>query len=171
MKEINISLKYISLFLKDVGRHNFTVHFATGSKLDGNSATLAMTLACLSSYFDIPLDNSYTITGALDLRGNVRPIGGIVAKATGTLRWGYKGIIYPIDNHQQILVLDEEEFLYNPEEPSKLIEFSFNPVYTILDAIDLVFPKCAKRDKMIELVTPFVRPIFIDKEVPSKRLR
>ena len=167
---LNIALTFMSLIFKDILRNQFIVHFATGSKLDGNSATLAMFLACLSSYYQIPLDNSYSITGALDLKGNVRPIGGVSAKASGTFRWGYKGIIYPIDNDEEIQLLDKKDFIYNSEDSTNSSKFDFQPVYTILDAIKLAFPEGEKRDQIIKTVEPFVEPSYLELQIPSKRL-
>lgn len=84
------------------------------SKIDGDSASVATTLALLSEFSGIPVDQSYAMTGSMDEEGRVQPIGGVNEKIEGFYKvckkkglTGKQGVIVP-DSNVQDLMLNEE---------------------------------------------------------------
>jgi predicted ATP-dependent protease len=83
--------------------------------LDGDSATLAETIAIVSSITGLPVNQRFAITGSMNQMGEAQPIGGLkykfegflnAVKGRGLLKGGH-GLIMPVQNLPN-LVLDEE---------------------------------------------------------------
>ncbi|MCS4533498.1 endopeptidase La [Neisseria sp. CSL10203-ORH2] len=99
------------------------VHVPEGATpKDGPSAGIAMTLAMVSAFTQIPVRADVAMTGEITLRGEVLPIGGLKEKLLAALRGGIKHVLIPQDN-----VKDLEEIPDNVKEgltihPVKWIE-------------------------------------------------
>lgn len=99
------------------------VHVPEGATpKDGPSAGIAMTLAMVSAFTQIPVRADVAMTGEITLRGEVLPIGGLKEKLLAALRGGIKHVLIPQDN-----VKDLEEIPGNVKEgltihPVKWIE-------------------------------------------------
>ncbi|WP_404821648.1 endopeptidase La [Neisseria zalophi] len=99
------------------------VHVPEGATpKDGPSAGIAMTLAMVSAFTQIPVRADVAMTGEITLRGEVLPIGGLKEKLLAALRGGIKHVLIPHDN-----VKDLEEIPDNVKEgltihPVKWIE-------------------------------------------------
>jgi lon-related putative ATP-dependent protease len=84
------------------------------SKVDGDSASIAHTIALLSKLSDIPVDQSYAMTGSMDEDGEVQPIGGVNEKIEGFYKvckkkglTGKQGVIIPESNVQDLILSEE----------------------------------------------------------------
>ncbi|MBU0552766.1 AAA family ATPase [Myxococcota bacterium] len=81
--------------------------------VDGDSASVAETLALLSMLSGVPLSQKIAMTGALDQRGRVQAVGGVNEKIEGFFRicsargLSGQGVVIPKDNLRD-LVLDQE---------------------------------------------------------------
>ncbi|MCK6503982.1 AAA family ATPase [Myxococcota bacterium] len=82
--------------------------------VEGDSASLAETLALLSALGELPLRQDVAVTGAVDQHGNVEAVGGVNEKIEGFFELcaarglhGQQGVVIPQANVSQ-LVLDEE---------------------------------------------------------------
>jgi lon-related putative ATP-dependent protease len=84
------------------------------SGIDGDSASSAELYALLSSLSDLPIDQGIAVTGSINQKGFIQPIGGVnqkiegfyqVCKAKGLT--GRQGVIIPYQNKVN-LMLDEE---------------------------------------------------------------
>ncbi|GAC1373836.1 MAG: hypothetical protein NVSMB40_10520 [Aquirhabdus sp.] len=80
-------------------------------EIDGDSATLAELCALISSISQIPVDQSWAITGSMNQLGVVQPIGGINPKIEGFFDAcklqglnGQQGVIFPIQNVQHLML-------------------------------------------------------------------
>ena len=99
------------------------VHVPEGATpKDGPSAGIAMTLAMVSAFTQIPVRADVAMTGEITLRGEVLPIGGLKEKLLAALRGGIKHVLIPKDN-----VKDLEEIPDNVKQgltihPVKWIE-------------------------------------------------
>ena len=81
---------------KDKGIH---IHCPDGStNKDGPSAGSVITLAILLFLKNKKPNNSYGITGEIDLDGNITAIGGLEMKINGGIRAGIKHFIFPKEN-------------------------------------------------------------------------
>ena len=69
---------------------------------EGESAGLAILLALLSSYFQIPLHKHTAITGALTLNGEILPIGGVILKIRTAMENGYNKVLIPAHNYNEV---------------------------------------------------------------------
>jgi Lon-like ATP-dependent protease len=58
--------------------------------------------AVYSAIVNIPVHNAVAMTGEVSIRGNVRPIGGVVAKVEAARQAGAKKVIIPKDNWQDM---------------------------------------------------------------------
>ncbi len=80
-------------------------------EIDGDSATLAELCALISSISQIPIDQSWAITGSMNQLGVVQPIGGINPKIEGFFDacqlqglTGQQGVILPVQNVQHLML-------------------------------------------------------------------
>jgi len=80
-------------------------------EIDGDSATLAELSALISSISQLPIDQSWAITGSMNQLGIVQPIGGINAKIEGFYDTcvlqgltGTQGVIFPALNTQHLML-------------------------------------------------------------------
>ncbi len=82
--------------------------------VDGDSASCAELIAILSSITDIPIRQDIAITGSINQRGQVQPIGGANEKIEGFYRickqrglTGTQGVIIPKQNEVNLMLDDE----------------------------------------------------------------
>ncbi len=94
------------------------VHLAeAATPKDGPSAGITMATALISALTHRPVRNDTAMTGEIMLRGHVRPIGGLRDKALAAHRHGYRRLIAPKGNQQDLRdipqnVRDEMEFFF-----------------------------------------------------------
>ncbi|MCK7523609.1 MAG: hypothetical protein MZV64_41215 [Ignavibacteriales bacterium] len=79
--------------------------------VDGDSASCAEIFALLSTLSGLPIKQSIAVTGSLNQKGDVQPIGGVnekiegfydVCKARGIT--GNQGVIIPVQNVQELML-------------------------------------------------------------------
>lgn len=80
-------------------------------QIDGDSATVAELCALISAISQIPIDQSWAITGSMNQLGQVQPIGGVNAKIEGFYDacklqglTGKQGVIIPRQNMQHLML-------------------------------------------------------------------
>ncbi len=79
------------------------VHVPDGATpKDGPSAGAAMVTSIVSVLTDIPVNRNIAMTGEVNLRGNVTPIGGLKEKLLAALRGGIKTVLIPADNEKDL---------------------------------------------------------------------
>lgn len=108
----------MSSFLRAHFGRTQPIHFSAAlafeqsyGEIDGDSATLAELCALISSISQIPIDQSWAITGSMNQLGVVQPIGGINPKIEGFFDAcqlqglnGKQGVILPIQNVQHLML-------------------------------------------------------------------
>lgn len=82
--------------------------------VDGDSATIAETVALLSAISDVPLRQSLAVTGSMNQFGDVQAIGGVNEKVEGFFEVcrdrgldGTQGVIIPQANARHLMLNDE----------------------------------------------------------------
>ena len=109
------------------------------SGVDGDSASSTEVYAILSSLSNLPLRQDIAVTGSLNQRGEIQPIGGVnekiegffeVCKAKGLT--GHQGVIIPHQNVQNLML--REEVVKAVEEG----KFHVYPVYSIDQGIEIL---------------------------------
>ncbi|MCX6646357.1 MAG: ATP-binding protein [bacterium] len=84
------------------------------SKIDGDSASIAEIAVLLSALSDLPLRQDLAVTGSMNQKGEVQPIGGINEKVEGFFRickikglTGTQGVVMPKSNVKELMLSDE----------------------------------------------------------------
>jgi len=70
------------------------------SEIDGPSATTIITICIYSLLTNTKINNSYAVTGEMDMIGNVKKIGGLKEKILGAKQEGIKHILCPLENKE-----------------------------------------------------------------------
>lgn len=89
---------------------NFDIHIhvpAGGIPKDGPSAGITMLSSILSVLTQRPINAEYAMTGELNLRGNVMPIGGVKEKLLAAKRNRINHVILPHKNQNDLIGLEE----------------------------------------------------------------
>ncbi|MFT4021823.1 MAG: Lon protease family protein, partial [Acinetobacter sp.] len=108
----------MSSFLKAHFGREQILHFSAAlafeqsyGQVDGDSATVAELSALLSAISQLPIDQSWAITGSMNQLGQVQPIGGVNAKIEGFYDacklqglTGKQGVIIPRQNMQHLML-------------------------------------------------------------------
>ena len=111
----------MSSFLKAHFGREQILHFSAAlafeqsyGQVDGDSATVAELSALISAICQIPIDQSWAITGSMNQLGQVQPIGGVNAKIEGFFDacklqgfTGKQGVIIPRQNMQHLMLRQE----------------------------------------------------------------
>jgi len=90
--------------LLDVDPRAYDIHINIpgGMPTDGPSAGVAIALAVYSALTGRMVDNRVAMTGELSIRGEVKPVGGVVAKVEAAMRSGAKRVLIPQENWQDL---------------------------------------------------------------------
>ncbi len=113
-------------------------------EIDGDSATLAELSALISAISQIPIDQSWAITGSMNQLGQVQPIGGINAKIEGFFDacklqgfTGKQGVIFPAQNTQHLMLRqDVIDAVANGQ-------FHLHAIHTVEQALELLMDRPA----------------------------
>jgi len=104
----NVTAVIKKLFGKDVHDYDIYVQFLqTYEGVEGDSASIAVATAIISSLNNAPVYQDTAMTGSLSVKGDVLPIGGVSAKIEAAIDSGMKKVIVPESNYQDIVV-DQE---------------------------------------------------------------
>lgn len=87
----------------DCSNYDIHVNFPGGIPTDGPSAGVTIAIAIYSAVNDLPIDNRVAMTGEISIRGNIKPVGGILAKIEAARLAGASRVLIPKDNWQSIL--------------------------------------------------------------------
>ena len=107
--------------------------------IEGDSASVAELCALLSSLADVPIRQSLAVTGSVNQRGQVQPIGGVNEKVEGFFDLceargltGKQGVVIPAANVKHLMLRQ------NVVEAAADGRFHVYPVATIDEAISLL---------------------------------
>ena len=90
-------------------KHDFHIHIPEGATpKDGPSAGVGICIALLSSLASIPVRAHVAMTGEVNLRGLVMPVGGIKEKLLAAHREGVKTVLIPNDNISDLSKVPEK---------------------------------------------------------------
>jgi ATP-dependent Lon protease len=76
----------------------------TTEGVEGDSASIAIATAVISSLKDLPVKQNYAMTGSLSIKGEVLPIGGVSSKIEAAIGSGVKNVIVPKSNMGDIVL-------------------------------------------------------------------
>ncbi len=140
----------MSSFLKAHFGRTQTLHFSAAlafeqsyGEVDGDSATVAELSALISAICQIPIDQSWAITGSMNQLGQVQPIGGVNAKIEGFFDacklqgfTGKQGVIIPRQNMQHLMLRQDVI------DTVKQGMFHIHAIDTIEQALEILMSRC-----------------------------
>jgi predicted ATP-dependent protease len=107
--------------------------------VDGDSASSTELYAILSALGDLPIKQSFAVTGSVNQKGEVQAIGGVNEKIEGFYHTckakglkGDEGVLIPQSNVQHLMLSEEVV------EAVKQGKFHIYPVKTIDDGIEIL---------------------------------
>ncbi|MFW6238657.1 MAG: S16 family serine protease, partial [Halanaerobiales bacterium] len=113
--------------------------------IDGDSASCAELIALLSDLADIPVNQGMALTGSMNQKGEVQPIGGVNEKIEGFYKVcklkglsGEQGVIIPRQNVENLMLKSEVI------DAVKEGDFRIYPVETVNQIIELMMDKPAE---------------------------
>lgn len=115
MKEsAQAALSYARVHAKKFGisdnifnKYDIHIHVPAGAiPKDGPSAGIALLTAILSALTERPISGNYVMTGELNLRGHVTPIGGVKEKILAAIRNKVPYVIIPQKNKQDLIGIE-----------------------------------------------------------------
>lgn len=125
---------------KNITREDVHIQFLqTYEGVEGDSASVSVAVAVISASEGIPVDQSIGMTGSLDVRGEVLPVGGVSAKIEAAMDAGIKTVIVPEKNIGEI---------YLPEKKRKRIKVI--GVKNIVDVIKYTLRPCIKKNQLLK---------------------
>ena len=139
----------MSSFLKAHFGREQTLHFSAAlafeqsyGQVDGDSATVAELSALISAISQLPIDQSWAITGSMNQLGQVQPIGGVNAKIEGFFDacklqglTGKQGVIIPRQNMQHLMLRKDVIEAVNQEQ------FHIHAIDTIDQALEILMAR------------------------------
>ena len=111
-----IALSYVRSIAADYGvdkeffsENDIHIHVPEGAvPKDGPSAGITMATAILSAVSGIKVKCKVAMTGEINLRGNVMPIGGLKEKLLAAKNAGIKKVLVPKKNEPMVKEISEE---------------------------------------------------------------
>ena len=107
--------------------------------IDGDSASITEIAALLSTMSEIPIKQSFAITGSVNQKGDIQPIGGINEKIEGFFDLckqrglsGKNGVIMPFQNVKDLMLKDDVVQAVREEK------FHIYPVSQVSEALELL---------------------------------
>jgi ATP-dependent Lon protease len=109
------------------------------SDVDGDSASATEVFAILSALSGLPIDQCLAVTGSVDQKGAVQPVGGINLKIEGFFQIchtrglnGHQGVIMPESNVSDLMLREEVV------EAVRQKKFHVYPIRTVEEGIELL---------------------------------
>jgi len=123
---INVGGYIKRLFGSDVAQSDVYIQFLqTYEGVEGDSASIAIAVAVISSISGVPIRQDTAMTGSLSVRGTVLPIGGATYKIEAAIESGIKQVIIPQSNEQDVVI-----------ESEKLAKIKVIPVTTLSEVLE-----------------------------------
>lgn len=111
--------------------------------VDGDSASITMSTVIISALENIPIRQDMAMTGSLNVRGKVLPIGGVTAKLEAAAEAGIKIALIPKENEKDVMI---DRKYYDMME-----------IYTVenlRDVFEYAFVDCPKKAEYLEQLLP-----------------
>ena len=103
MSYVKSQAKTLGIDMKLFDENTIHIHFPEGAvPKDGPSAGVTIATGIISALTNSKVDRTVGMTGEINLRGQVMPIGGLKEKAMAAERTGLKKILIPFENEKDI---------------------------------------------------------------------
>jgi Lon-like ATP-dependent protease len=126
--------KYIGTAIAQTDLH---IQFLqTYEGVEGDSASISTAVAVISALSDIPVLQNVAMTGSLDVRGRVLPVGGVTSKIEAAIDAGITKVLIPKANVQDVYL-----------KGAKKIEIT--EVDNIQDVLEHVLKNCKEKKELL----------------------
>ena len=118
--------KYTMTNLTDVDIH--LQYIGTYSGVEGDSASITMATVIISALENIPIRQDLAMTGSLNVRGQVLPIGAVTAKLEAAAEAGIKIALIPESNAKDVMMEDryyDVMDVYSVSNLRDVLEYAF----------------------------------------------
>ncbi len=137
------AVENVSVIFKKISGKTFAkdIHIQflqTYEGVEGDSASVSIATAVISSIEKIPIKQEIAMTGSLSVRGEVLPVGGVSSKISAAIKAGFKKVIVPKANLQDIVVSKEE-----------LSKIRVIPVSNLVEVLEEALEKNRKKKQLI----------------------
>ncbi|MBN1940625.1 MAG: ATP-dependent protease LonB [Candidatus Diapherotrites archaeon] len=159
----NVSAIIKKLSGKDISRHDLHIQFLqTYEGVEGDSASISVATAVISALEGIPIKQSLAMTGSLSVRGEVLPVGGVTGKIQAAIQAGFKEVIVPKANLQDVVL-----------PKSELKKINIIPVTNLQEVLHNAFETGVRKNKFLQSLNKVFKslpkiPEKIEKAVASK---
>ena len=141
-KGMLIMTSYLRALFSQHHALNFSASLAfeqSYAHIDGDSATVSEGCALLSALANVPINQSFAITGSMNQLGEVQAVGGINSKIAGFFDacreqelTGQQGVVIPMANVKQLMLRDDIIAAVQAEQ------FHIYGVHTLSEALTLM---------------------------------
>ncbi len=103
----------------DISKYDIHIQFLQSyDGVEGDSASVAIATSVISALEEVPIDQSVAVTGSLNVRGEVMPVGGVTGKIEAAAESGIKKVLIPKSNMNDVMIEKkyEEEIEIVPVE-------------------------------------------------------
>lgn len=104
--------------------------------VEGDSASISIAVAVISALANIPVNQAVAMTGSLDVRGKVLPVGGVTGKIEAAIDSGLNKVLIPKANEQDVVL----------KNPKILIV----PVSSIVEVLSHALMDCPEKKKLLK---------------------
>ncbi|MBS3062448.1 MAG: ATP-dependent protease LonB [Candidatus Diapherotrites archaeon] len=135
---------------KDISMQDLHIQFLqTYSGVEGDSASVSVATAVVSALENIPVRQCLAMTGSLSVRGEVLPVGGVTAKVQAAIVAGFKEVIVPKANLEDVIL-----------PKSELAKIRVHPVSTLSEVLELAFEKTESKAKLLSSLRKLLRSVI-----------
>jgi Lon-like ATP-dependent protease len=133
---------------RDISLFDIHIQFVgTSDGVEGDSASVSIATAVISALEGVPVDQSVAMTGSLNVRGSVLPVGGVTAKVEAAAEAGLARVLIPEDNMSDLML-----------EPRYRDRVEVLPVRTLRDVLRYALVGTEeKKASLLERLTDMVR--------------
>ncbi len=129
----------------DISKKDIHIQFLqTYEGVEGDSASIATAVAVISALTDIPVRQNCAMTGSLDIRGKVLPVGGVTSKIEAAMESGINNVLIPESN-----ALD----VYLAQQSMKKVRII--KVNNIADVLESALENCKAKTQLLKKMKRF----------------
>lgn len=119
----NVSAIFKKYIGTAIARTDLHIQFLqTYEGVEGDSASISTAVAVISALSEIPVRQDVAMTGSLDVRGRVLPVGGINGKIEAAIEAGIKKVLIPKANGQDVYLQKEKAAMVVIVQVGNLVE-------------------------------------------------
>jgi len=132
---LNVSAVIKKYTGRDISNYDVHVQFVgAGEGVEGDSASISVAMVVILAMENIPVNQEIAMTGSLNVRGDVLPVGGVTAKIEAAAESGLKKVIIPKPNERDVLIETKYKDMVR-----------IYPVTTIRDVLDIALVGAKKQ--------------------------